>query len=54
MPDHEMKIRMGAPYWDATLSDGTHYDFAEMAKTKKWPRYKAFEADYRRIVGGAA
>lgn len=37
-PKPSMTIRIGAAHWDATMADGTNFDFASMtsAQRKEW------------------
>jgi len=46
---HSMTIRMGASHWDATLTDGTCFDFRQMdtAARKRW--YGAFMSSVRKV-----
>ncbi len=35
-------IRIGAAHWDATLADGTNFDFASMTSNERRQWYRAF------------
>lgn len=54
-PKHSLIIRMGAAAWDATLADGTRFDFRSMTTTQRKRWYGAFMASVRKVYrkGGA-
>lgn len=42
MTAHTITIRLGAAAWDATLADGTHWDFRAMDTNQRKQWYGAF------------
>lgn len=40
--NHSITIRMGAAAWDATLADGTRFDFREMTTEQRKAWYGVF------------
>lgn len=46
-----LTIRMGAAHWDATLPDGTTFDFVTMTRDQRRAWYGTFMATCRRIYG---
>lgn len=48
---HSMTIRLGASRWDATLSDGTVFDFSTMTHRQANDWYGAFLASVYQVYG---
>jgi hypothetical protein len=46
---HSLTIRMGAPNWDATLADGTRFDFRTMTTDQRKRWYGAFMSSVRKV-----
>jgi hypothetical protein len=46
---HSLIIRMGASAWDATLADGTRFDFRTMTTPDRKRWYGAFMSSVRKV-----
>jgi hypothetical protein len=46
---HSLIIRMGAAAWDATLADGTRFDFRAMKTDARKRWYGAFMSSARKV-----
>ena len=46
---HSLTIRMGAAAWDATLADGTRFDFRTMKTPDRKRWYGAFMSSVRKV-----
>lgn len=51
---HSLTIRMGAAAWDATLADGTRFDFRTMTTPNRKRWYGAFMSSVRKVYRKAA